>query len=355
MNADLAVALVAGCFGVAGTLIASVLASKQAATARKVRRIDEAQQAAADEARHEREEERDARREYNYQAQKRLYELYEPLRFQLVHASARALRRISEISLQPPPAALAGEQTRTAPTYLYQTAYDLLAPLALVRLVERQMTLVDLRVDGQAALEFWLAKGLTDVISDDVLLARIDPPLRYSPYVEDWKTQREKDPQQYQRQGLGPAELETVLGLLVTTTNSGTERLRSGGEFMAHLRQLAQPDPTNGTDDLKMLFDGFTPKERPVLWRILVTQTLLYGCFLTVSLIGRPTRELIARLGEDHAKILQQAAARRQRLDLDWKVPLEGCMDVDPDAVEPEIPAAVEYYRRRVAPAAQLI
>jgi hypothetical protein len=355
LNTDLLVALVAGCFGIAGTVIASVFASKQAATARKVARIDQAQKDAADEARHEREGEGDARREYNYQAQKRLYELYEPLRFQLVHASARALRRISEISLEPPPAALPDEKTTTAPVYLYQTAYDLLAPLALVSLVERQMTLVDLRVDSQAALEFWLAKGLTDVIADDVLLARIDPPLPYSPYVENWKNLREQDPRQYQRQGLDPGELETVLGLLVTTTNSGTDRLRSSGEFVAHIRELAVSGAANGTDCLGMLFDSFTPNERPVLWRILVTQTLLYGCFLTVALLGSPTRELVARLGDDHARLLQQAVARRQRLDLDWKVSVEGGNDVNPDAVEAEIPAAVEYYRRRVAPAAQLI
>lgn len=347
MNTDLLVALVAGCFGIAGTVIASVFASKQAATARKVARIDQAQKDAADEARHEREGEGDARREYNYQAQKRLYELYEPLRFQLVHASARALRRISEISLEPPPAALPDEKTTTAPVYLYQTAYDLLAPLALVSLVERQMTLVDLRVDSQAALEFWLAKGLTDVIADDVLLARIDPPLPYSPYVENWKNLREQDPRQYQRQGLDPGELETVLGLLVTTTNSGTDRLRSSGEFVAHIRELAVSGAANGTDCLGMLFDSFTPNERPVLWRILVTQTLLYGCFLTVALLGSPTRELVARLGDDHARLLQQAVARRQRLDLDWKVSVEGGNDVNPDAVEAEIPAAVEYYRRR--------
>lgn len=355
MNTDLIVALVAGCFGIAGTVFASVLASRQAATARDVARIDQAQRDAADEARHQREGELDARREYNYEAQKRLYELYEPLRFQLVHASARALRRISEISLEPPPAALSDEDMRTAPTYLYQTAYELLAPLALVSLVERQMTLVDLRVDGQAALEFWLAKGLKDVMSEDVLLARIEPAVPYSPHVENWDELRQKDPRRYQRQGLDPAELETVLGLLITTTTAGAERLRSNGEFMVYLGEIAQSTAPNGVDNLKMLLDGFTPHERPVFWRILVTQTLLYGCFLTIALLGSPTRQLLSRLGDDHADLLQHAAARRQRLDLDWKVPLEGCNDVNPDAVLAEIPAALEYYRRRVAPAAQLI
>jgi hypothetical protein len=355
MNTDLAVALVAGLFGVAGTVIASVLVARQAATAQEVARIDQAQKDAADEARHEREDERDARRDYEYQAQKRLYELYEPLRFQLVHASARALRRISELSMEPPPAALPGEPTRTAPSYLYQTAYDLLAPLALVRLVERQMTLVDLRVDGQAALEFWLAKGLTDAISDDVLLARLHPRLAYNPYVESWRALRDNDPQQYQRQGLGPGELENVLTLFIAETPVGGERLRSGGEFMAHIRQFTASGSADAVDDLTMLFDSFTPKERPVLWRILVTHTVLYGCFLTVALIGAPKRELVAELGSDHARLLRQALARRQRLDLDWKAPLEGCADVDAEAVEREIPAAVEYYRLRLAPAAQLI
>ncbi len=362
MNTDLLVAVLAGCFGIAGTLIASVIASRQAAIARKqeatardVERLDQERKDAADEARREREEERDARREYNYQAQKRLYDLYEPLRFQLVHASARALRRISEISLVPPPAALPDEQMRTAPTYLYQTAYDLLAPLALVSLVERQMTLIDLRVDGQAALEFWLVKGLTDAIGDDVLLARLEPPLSYNPYVENWEDLRQKDPRQYQRQGLDPGELEAVLALLITTTNSGAERIRSSGEFMARLRELAQSEDTIGSSGLRMLFDGFTPHERPVLWRIFVTQTLLYGCFLTVALLGSPTREVLTSLGDDHASLLRRTAARRQRLDLDWKVPIEGCNDVESDAVIDEIPAALEYYRRRVAPAAQLI
>jgi hypothetical protein len=97
------IAVIGGACGIAGALV----------TAGYNRRLA-AFQSALDEQR----DVRTARRDYEYEARKRLYETYEPIKFQLVELIGQALRRISAMSLVAP---------ETGSRELTATIYELLA------------------------------------------------------------------------------------------------------------------------------------------------------------------------------------------------------------------------------------
>lgn len=81
-----------------------------------------------------------ARRDYEYEARKRLYSVYEPIKFQLVDLIGQALRRISMLSLAPPATGSVEEAA---------SVYELLAPAALVRMMDRNLTLADMNLEHQ--------------------------------------------------------------------------------------------------------------------------------------------------------------------------------------------------------------
>jgi len=62
----------------------------------------------------------------------------------------------------------------------------------------------------------------------------------------------------------------------------GEETLTTFGEFEPLLRDLDPADVRSGPGAARDLFADFNPVTRPVLWRVLVIQVLLYWCFQNV-------------------------------------------------------------------------
>src|SRR5437588_3203958 len=92
----------------------------------------------------EKQAEKSARRDYEYEARKRLYQQYEPLLFQLVELSESALRRISGLAKSASKGNLRPDHTGwLAPNdyyydhYMASTIYRLLAPFAILKLIQR--------------------------------------------------------------------------------------------------------------------------------------------------------------------------------------------------------------------------
>src|SRR5918911_1647153 len=83
--------------------------------------------------------ERDARRDYEYEAKKRLYHEIEPYLFLFSELSESALSRIFRLAL----VAKEGEGWLSAPGYfINSTIYRLIAPLAAFKLIQRRLTIV---------------------------------------------------------------------------------------------------------------------------------------------------------------------------------------------------------------------
>jgi hypothetical protein len=262
----------------------------------------------------EKQAEKNARRDYEYEARKRLYQQYEPLLFQLVELSESALGRISGF-------ARSARQNNLGPDhpgwltpgnyyydyYMASTIYRLLAPFAIIKLIQRLLTLVDLTVDPHINNQYSLAKWLYLSFTEDFALARRTPELEYDPNDEEWREKRERNPKKYYRQGVFAGVLDNAVETLIVSDSNGIMRCMSFGEF----ERIYKGDTK--FDAFIELFQNFHPKMRPVLWRILIDQAHIYKALLRTremkltSSKERQTAKLLAPLSE------------KERLDFDWR------------------------------------
>ena len=143
------VGLIGGVSGVTGAVISAIYARRLAGVQSELQ---------------EQRDERKARSDYEYEARKRLYSVYEPMKFQLVELIGQALRRISALSLEAPET---GSYEQVA------TIYELLAPAALVRMLDRNLTLADMHLEPQVSIEYGLIKAAYRVLADSSSLTSI--------------------------------------------------------------------------------------------------------------------------------------------------------------------------------------
>jgi hypothetical protein len=242
----------------------------------------------------EKKAERDARRDYEYEARKRLYEEYEPQLFQLVELAENALYRVHSLArsarlghLRPvPPGWLS-----TDDYYMLSTLYLLFAPLAAVNLINRRLTLVDLTVDPYVNMQYILAKYLNWPFTSDFDLAKAAPTLLYDPFVVDWQRKRTREPATYWRQGMALGTQEKLVEALFISSPNEPLRVMSFGQF-EDLYRDAKSEVYQRFNPVSDLFLDFHPKTRPVLWRILITQAHLWQTFIHIR-----ERKLAASMG----------------------------------------------------------
>lgn len=242
-----------------------------------------------------------AKLDYEYDARRRLYEHFEPLRFQLLDSADFALERIRNLTdqrtwkeLRPASddADRAGKQGRAvmaAPTYeLVATLYGLLAPLAIVRSMSRELTLADLALDPRIELQYHLGSRAYGVVKDDQMLADKEPAIKYDPSASGWRELRQREPSAYWWQGISMGRLEIALDLM-RGSDPGRERLASFGEFEATYEDVLAGDDHRKQKALAAASNAllnFRPADRPVYWRVLIAQACLYDALLKTRLGG---------------------------------------------------------------------
>ena|ERR1700730_9033400 len=273
------------------------------------------------------EADRAARRDYEYEALKRLYAEFEPMRFQLVEASESAVsftealaRRLRQDEI--PGSFPGGTYQRLA------IIYNLLLPAACFRILGRRLTLIDLELSPPIHLQYLIAKEVYLSFARDAEIARIAG-LVYTPYVQDWRQKRETNPHRYRRQGFALGRLDNALDQLIGTLGE-RERLLSFGEFEAKIGVISERTRAEHSVDHSSplgaavdLFAEFDIDKRPVLWRVLLVQYFLYRMLLTVSrepdssvvdlhLLLRDAADLdVLDIGQSSAKLAPVDSARQ--------------------------------------------
>jgi hypothetical protein len=241
--------------------------------------------------------ERDARRDYEYEAKKRLYEECEPLLFQTVELVENARDRIASIARSCRSRDLeadgSGWLAQPPGYYFTSTAFQLLAPITSFKIVQRRLTVIDLSLEPQIREQYEILKLLFLSFTRDFDLAGREPVLRYDPDRADPDEPHRvrllsEEPAVFGRQGLYRGTLDVVVDALIRTVGQtsedgkgGTERCKTFGEFLAEFEAAGSP-VDRIRPELDELFVGFHPQRRPVLWRVLVAQALLYDAFLGV-------------------------------------------------------------------------
>ncbi len=228
----------------------------------------------------ERASERDARRDYEYEARKRLYSDIEPLLFQLTEAVEIALRRVSSLAVNAREGALSEDSTwLTVMTEYYATftMYQFILPAAILRLIQEKLTFVDFGVDKKLHLQFRIGKQIYGLWRADHDIRRSGRELEYKPYAENARHLRLENPQGYWKQGIATGHLDIVTSAFIVRSGETVPRVLTYEEFTRLMNGESRPAAFEPLIDL---FRGFHPFNRPVLWRILAGQAMLYRALL---------------------------------------------------------------------------
>lgn len=222
--------------------------------------------------------EQDARRDYEYDARKRLYEECEPLLFLMSELAENAQHRIFSLART----ALQGNLPYWIAQegyYLRSTIYNLLAPHTIFRIIQRRLTTIDLKVEPIIRSQYELMKLCYLMLTEDFTMANCEPKLEYNPNTKNWREKRRKNQQVYWRQGLPIGRLDNSIECLMN--NDNTSRCISFGEFETEIlkdESLIRPHFEMVYD----LFIGFHPSNRPILWRILIVQAIVYKYLIKI-------------------------------------------------------------------------
>lgn len=227
-----------------------------------------------------------ARRDYEYEARKRLYDEVEPLLFQVYEALDEAHHRVRSLARTARNGELGWLEENGY--YLASTVYKLLLPVSHLRLIQQRMTFVDLGLDPQIELRYLLLKQYARSFTDDFIFAQMSPLRPYDPNNADWRRKRDENPAVYSRQALVVGDLECVADLLITREGEKS-RAMSYSEFEGLLKQASIDENLHEAIEL---FRGFCPKRKPVLARMLAAQGCLSKFIVSTYSAGERTGSL---------------------------------------------------------------
>src|SRR5688572_9154609 len=149
--------------------------------------------------------EKGARRDYEYEARKRLYAEFEPMLLPLLEDGETAMHTVVSLARS----ARNGEILRdgkgwlNAPGYyLLSSVYRVLVPLARIMLLKRRLTFVDMRLDSAIARQYLLCKCLALSFTDDFELPRAGTVLEYDPHNSNADKLRKPKPALFAHQGV---------------------------------------------------------------------------------------------------------------------------------------------------------
>ena len=220
--------------------------------------------------------ESDAKRSYTYEAMKRLYAQYEPIRFHLIESVETALKTINDL------AAIAKVKTSDSegayPQGKYLRAacvYHLLAPAANFKIMQSRLTLIDLAASRASFLQYLLAKEACHILTCDRETANHFS-LPYTPYVQGWRELRQENPGRYRRQGFAFGRFDNAVSAIIKQSEDGIQKIKCFGEFENEANIIERTDYSSPLGAALDLFDEFSPSARPVLWRSLLIQVSLY-------------------------------------------------------------------------------
>ena len=112
------------------------------------------------------------------------------------------------------------------------------------------------------------------------------------------------------RQGFALGRLDNALDAFINEERTG--HYMSFGQFEKKFDTIKEDDVSSSLGTAKDIFFNFHPLTRPVLWRILVTQALLYKCIVKLSLERNMTSSQIK-------EFLTSISKEEIKADFDWR------------------------------------
>jgi hypothetical protein len=278
-------------------------------------------------------DEENARRDYEYDARKRLYEELQPLLFQLSELCQGAYYRIRDLAARARAGELeAGEANwlRDEPYYL-TTLHRLLAPSVLFRLCQRRLTFVDLTVEPRIRAQYELAKQAY-LSWSGFSLAQAGRPLRYKPYEDGPGPEAV-----HALQHIVLGDLDRLIDSMTVREGDSSLRCVSYGEFEDEYRK-PESRVQQAVAKIDDVFTDFHPGRRPVLWRVLVAQAHLHMAL--VHSLEAGLRGLV-----DDTLSPANALTPQDYRELDWREP--DSSPPESEALDEPLAAVREYLTAR--------
>jgi len=214
--------------------------------------------------------ERAARRDYVYEAQKRLYTEFQPVLFQMIERCNGALARIKGMAESSRTGRILwpgrlGEGWEDDPYHMISTSWDLLAPLALFRIGQQKLTVVDMSVDVVTGWQYLLARELYSSWGMGGELATEEPALPSD------------DEERATRQYILSGHLEQIADCLIRYDEQGRLSCIRFSEFFSAFQD---PEFAETLSHITLPLTNFHPQQKPVLWRLLLAQAHLHAAII---------------------------------------------------------------------------
>ena len=284
--------------------------------------------------------EKNARRDYEYEAKKRLYAEYEPLFFQLAELSNQARHHLKGMSwttfnsLKDPESWDRDQWMEIEAYYFRETIYKVFSPFAMFNILLKKVNSFDVSIDRKVHIVYSLGKILYFTFSHDYIIAgyinrrllineehtnKFGPNFKVGnpfgeAYVNEWRRNVITNPENFSGgEGIRTGQLDNIInGFIYKDEN--VKRILTFSEFEKKLS-------TNSNDWIQIAalrFSRFDPKTNQVLWRVLLVQACIHYIISGIKTESNVSRESVIELGHDFFK------RYRRDIDKDKKAGFKG-------------------------------
>jgi len=168
---------------------------------------------------------------------------------------------------------------------LIEALYDLMAPLVEFHQLKYAFKRSLYAFGPSARLHYGLLEAAMQMLWSDSELASAPPAISYTPRVEGWREKRKQNPQRYWWQGVERERFDAAVNFFLKpeSISDTTVGLRSVQEFRSVYRNVHRSGDRKNQQTLGLLANalyGFTPKTRPVFWRLLICWARIYQAVL---------------------------------------------------------------------------
>lgn len=244
--------------------------------------------------------EKNARRDYEYEARKKLYQEYESLLFQLNELASIAYSRIEGIAKSFQDGSLNRDDwTEVTNEYFKNTIYKLIAPLAIYKLMQKKLTYVDFGVEPKIHAQYTLLKILYSSFHEEFKIAREGTTQEDKDYLDTWKREYIKPSDKFRRQGIPSGQLDKVTEFFTSRDKEKNNIIISYGQYENMFYDTSDEYFYEIVNLAGKPFIEFHPDDKPILWTLLIIHASIYFILSKVKFISDYNKRKIIDLANE--------------------------------------------------------
>lgn len=167
---------------------------------------------------------------------------------------------------------------------LVMSLYNLYLPLAAYRQMSYALERSLSTFTRYSQLRFSLLESTYYALTNETQLATSGKPIEYTPRVSEWRIKRQQTPSRYWWQGLSEERFDVAMAFFIRQPTTGFPDVVNIETFsQAYL--AAYNSGGRNQQDLGLLANalyGFTPRTRPVYWRLLTFWDRIYKLYIRI-------------------------------------------------------------------------